>query len=202
MLTSASSSRQLTCWAPVPDAAMMPTLGPSSPAPRTFAKPRPTPETIAVPQSGPITSSPRCAAVCFRTRSCSSGTLSEKIITCRPVPSASIASPITDGPGTDSSTRAASGADRAADRTVRGAIGEPNPPAVELGRPESASAASTAAMPAARPVSSSARTAISRSLGPASAGTVNPRSVVELDVQRGRHGDCATVTPWRPSRPG
>ena len=43
------------CWAPVPDAATMPT----GPGRTTLAKPSPTPPTTAVPQSGPMTSSPR-----------------------------------------------------------------------------------------------------------------------------------------------
>ena len=56
--TPASSSRQVSCCAPVPEAATTPTRGPASARRRTLAKPRPTPPMIAVPQSGPITRTP------------------------------------------------------------------------------------------------------------------------------------------------
>src|SRR5208282_3805265 len=41
--TSSASSKQVTCWAPVPDAATMPT----GPGRRAFAKPSPSPPTMA-----------------------------------------------------------------------------------------------------------------------------------------------------------
>src|SRR5262249_21070852 len=96
----AASSRDSTCCAPVPDAA----TSPISPAATVCAKPRPTPPTTAVPQSGPITSRPRSAAMSLSVISCSTGMLSEKIMTSQPASSASIASANAYRPGTETST--------------------------------------------------------------------------------------------------
>ncbi len=75
-----ASSRQVTCWSPVP-------LAPTSPTPprRTaFAKPSGTPSRMAVPQSGPITSSPLRAPSRFSSISSSIETLSLNRKTCMP----------------------------------------------------------------------------------------------------------------------
>ena len=126
--TPASSSRQVRCWAPVPDAATTPTAGPpvlpsETPARSTFRDPRATPPTIAVPQSGPITSTPARAAASARAISCWSGTLSENRNTCRPAATASMAGASAACPGVEIATSEASGAAAHAARTDRGAGG-------------------------------------------------------------------------------
>lgn len=95
--TSSASRRQVTSWAPVPDAATIPT-GPGRSA---LAKPSPRPPTTAVPQSGPITSTSWLAASSLRTISCSTDTLSEKSITETPACTASMASTKAFLPGTE-----------------------------------------------------------------------------------------------------
>src|SRR5690606_39396726 len=95
--TPAASSRHITCWAPVPDAATRPT----GPGRTTLAKPSAAPATIAVPQSGPMTSTSRSAAACLSAIAWSTGTLSEKTMTEVPASTASIASTNADGPGTE-----------------------------------------------------------------------------------------------------
>ena len=67
--TPAASSRQETCWAPVPLAATRPT----GPGRTTLAKPNARPETIAVPQSGPMTRTPASCAARLSATSCSTG---------------------------------------------------------------------------------------------------------------------------------
>ncbi len=111
----AASSRQMTCCAPVPDAATIP-IGPAGTA---CENPSPTPPTMAVPQSGPSTSRPRSAALSLSTISCSTGTLSEKIMTSQPASRASAASANAYWPGTEISARPGPVL-RAALRVVRG----------------------------------------------------------------------------------
>ena len=124
--TPAASSRHISCWHPVPEAATMPT-GPGRVA---LAKPRPTPPTIAVPQSGPITSRPRSVATSLSAISCSRGTLSLKIITSRSASRASIASSRACWPGTETSARSAPGlGQRAAGRPGGGLLGGAAAPA-------------------------------------------------------------------------
>ena len=111
--TPAASSRHITCWAPVPDAATMPTW----PWRTALAKPRATPPTTAVPQSGPMTRTSAAAAASLSRTSSSTGTLSEKSITETPRWIASSASTVACCPGTETRARLASGgSDRAAER--------------------------------------------------------------------------------------
>ena len=114
--TPAWSSSASTCWQPVPDAATRPT----GPGWTTLAKPSPRPPTTAVPQSGPITSSPCSAAARFSATSCSTGTLSLKIITSWPLSTASIASTKALAPGhRDQRDRVGGAAERGAGRARR-----------------------------------------------------------------------------------
>ena len=100
---------------PVPDAPMMP----MSPRGTTLAKPSGTPAMIAVPQSGPITNRPLSRASRLSAASSASGTLSEKIIVCRPSSSALRASATAKSPGTEISARLAAGSRCTAARKVR-----------------------------------------------------------------------------------
>ena len=70
----------MTCWAPVPEAATMPT----GPRRTTLAKPRATPLTTAVPQSGPMTRTSAASAARLSATSSSTETLSENNITDAP----------------------------------------------------------------------------------------------------------------------
>ena len=101
MPTPASSSSDISCWAPVPEAATMPT-GPRLTA---LANPSPTPPTTAVPQSGPMTSRPSSVGPPLERHLVLTGTLSLKIITSAPASSASIASANAYRPGTEISAR-------------------------------------------------------------------------------------------------
>ncbi|HEY3681895.1 MAG TPA: hypothetical protein VGL93_02585 [Streptosporangiaceae bacterium] len=167
--TPASSSRHVTCCAPVPDAATTPTR----PGRVTFAKPSATPATIAVPQSGPMTSRPRRAAARFSATSWCGGTLSLNTITSMPASIASIASANAYSPGTETSAivgaRPWSAPRRTAAATVRGGGSVRDPPCrTAWGASASASRPRASSSPPAPP-----RTAITRSPGPA-AGTANP----------------------------
>ncbi len=184
--TPASSSRQVSCCAPVPEAATMPT----GPGCTTLANPRPTPDTMAVPASGPITSSPRSAASSFSATSASTGTLSLNSMTWSPARSASSASTYACSPGVEMSARSAGSPPAAAaaapSRTVRGGGPSPKLPAPP---PElAASAASTSASAAASASSPSARMATTMSFGPAS-------DRVEPHPRRAARGSARW--PWR-----
>ena len=145
---------------------------PISPGATVCAKPRPTPPTTAVPQSGPITSRPRSAAMSLSVISCSTGMLSEKIMTSQPASSASIASANACRPGTETST--SPGPPRlAAAAVVRGGCCTAAP---SCGAGRGARAVSTATSAPASVASSLARTAMSRSFGPACGGAANPIS--------------------------
>ena len=116
----------MSCCAPVPEAATIPT----DPACTTLANPRATPLTTAVPQSGPITRTPRAPAASLRATSSSSATLSLKIITLRPAAIASIASVAACSPGTEINARFAAPAVMAPPR-VTGSGGAPKPAPVD-----------------------------------------------------------------------
>ena len=103
--TPARSSRHDTSCAPVPEAATMPT----GPGRSTFANPSGTPSSTAVPQSGPIISRRRRAASALSRTSSSTGTLSEKHMTCSPRRSACSATIAAYVPGTDTVTTVAPG---------------------------------------------------------------------------------------------
>ena len=123
MPTPAASSRHMTCWAPVPEAATRPT----EPGRTTLAKPSATPPTTAVPQSGPMTSTSAAAAASLRRTSSSTGTLSEKTMTEIPARTASSASATACSPGTETSARSAPDR-RIAPPSVRAAGASPKPP--------------------------------------------------------------------------
>ena len=149
------------------------------------AKPSPTPPTTAVPQSGPITSRPRSAALSLSVISCSTGTLSEKIMTSQPASSASIASANACRPGTEIST--SPGPPRlAAAAVVRGGCCTAAPS--WRGRRGARAVSTTASAPASA-ASSVARMAMSRSFGPACGGAVKPMS-----ASRSRFSSVAMAT--------
>jgi hypothetical protein len=104
--------------------------------------------------------------------SCSTGMLSEKIMTSQPASSASMASANACRPGTETSTSPGPPR-RAAAAVVRGGCAAAEPPS---GAGRGASALATAASAAASAASSLARTAMSRSFGPACGGGSNPMS--------------------------
>ncbi len=108
------------------------------------------------------TSRPRSAATSLSRISCSTGTLSEKIITSQPASRASIASVNACCPGTEIRARAGPVA-RAADETVRGGCSANDPPVVR--RPGREGVGDQLRPPADSAVSSSARMATSRSFG-------------------------------------
>ena len=186
------SSMHISCWAPVPLAATMPT-GPGRTA---LANPSPTPPTTAVPQSGPITSRPRRAASSLSRTSASTGTLSLKTSTDRPAPRASIVSVKACGPGTETRARSAPPVRRAADATVRGAGSPPPRPAPPAAPAElAASAASRAARAAATVSGSAARSATTRSLGPVPAGGAKPAPRIRSRLSSVPIATCAAETP-------
>ena len=189
--TPAASRRHITCWAPVPDAATIPT----DPRRTTLAKPSATPLTTAVPQSGPMTSTSAAAAASLRAISSATLTLSEKSMTEAPASMASKASVTACDPGTDTRTSPAPARRTAAPR-VSGSGALPSSPALADPRRRSASAASTAARPAARAASSVARRAMTRSLGPAPSGTVNPMPVSTSTLS------SVAIATWAASTPG
>ena len=149
---------------------------------------------IAVPQSGPITSSPPASAASLIAISSAIGTLSEKIIRCRPASIASMASPSTAGPGSDSSTSGASGWALAAARTVRAAGLVPGP--VEVGTMLADSAVSTAARAVSTALSSVPLMVINRSLGPAPAGIEKPSPAASSRLSG------VAIATWAAEMPG
>ena len=154
----ARAIRHEISWMPVPEAPMMP----MSPRGTTFANASGTPPMIAVPQSGPITSRPRVRASCFSSTSCSTGTLSEKIITSRPARIALSASAAAKAPGTEINATDRSGICAFAARSVRGRHAAPA--LVRRGASSSDAASTRQAFAAASVL---ARTAMIRSPGAA-----------------------------------
>ena len=193
MPTPAASSRHITCWAPVPDAATMPT----EPGRTTLANPRATPPMWAVPQSGPMTSTSAAAAASLRCTSSSTDTLSEKSITDRPEVMASKASVTACCPGTEMTASVASTL-AAAEPRVRGATVSSPPPESLVAR-NAASASATAARPAATASGVSVRRAMTRSFGPASGGTSNPMEVSTSTFSSVAMATCAASTPGVPA---
>ena len=160
---------------------------PTGPGWTTLAKPSPTPPTTAVPQSGPITSSPRSAAARLSATSCSTGTLSLKIITSWPALDG--VHRLDEGVRTghrDQRDGVGAGA-RSAAPVVRGGASSRRP--ARRGGWTSASARSTPASAVSSAPPSASRTATTMSLGVASAGTSKPISVEHLEVERGGHRD-------------
>ena len=188
MPTPAASSRHITCWHPVPEAATTPT-GPGRTA---LANPRPTPPTIAVPQSGPITSTPARSAARLSATSCSTGTLSLNTITSRPASTASIASTSAEPPGTETSASPASPRASAL-AVVRGGASCSGPPSPRVFA--AVSAASTAASAASTEPSSSSRKATTMSLV-VLAGTSKP-----IEPSTSRLSGVAMAT-WAAAMPG
>ena len=172
MPSPARSSKHATSCRPVPEAP----ISPIRPRRTTLANPKPMPSRMAVPQSGPITSKPRSRARCFRSTSSSSDTLSEKRNTCRPSASAWRASPAANGPGTEMTARRASGSARCAARSDRGGLVVASASAGALRRPDSSRSACCSAEAAS--ASLAARTAMTRSFGPAESASPasNPES--------------------------
>ncbi len=191
--TPAPSSRHIRCWAPVPEAATMPT----GPGRTTLAKPRPTPPTTAVPQSGPITSSAGPAGVL----------LERDLLLDRHVvaedhhvqPGVEGVHRVGEGVGArrrDQRDRrvAPGGGGRA--RSWREATPAPGPAPARAG---SDRAASTSARAASRAASVSASTATSSSFGPASLD-LEAHPGGELEVEVGRHRDDRRRPPRRARR--
>ena len=171
----------------------MPTRGPDLLSRSALANPNPTPLMMAVPQSGPMTSTPAAAAASFSAISSARGTLSEKIITCRPAWMASSASPSTADPGSDSSTSDASGCAAAADRTVRGGATPEIPD--DDGTLRADSDVSSAPSAASTAASSSPRRVINRSLGPVPSGMAKPSPAASSTLSGVAIATCAAVTP-------
>ena len=170
MPSPARSRSDITCCAPVPDAATMPIR----PGRTTLANPSAAPLTTAVPQSGPMTSTSWAAAASLSASSSASGTLSLNSMTDRPASTASRASRAAYRPGVLTSAIPAP-LRRAAEPTVRAATSVVEPWA----RPRSCISCSTVvsiSCPAATAAPSSPRSATTRSFGPASAGTSKPTS--------------------------
>ena len=188
--TPAASSRHMTCWAPVPEAATIPT----EPARAALAKPSATPPTTAVPQSGPISSTSAAAAASLRAISSSTGTLSEKSITDSPAWTASRASTTALRPGTEMTARLASAA-VAAEPMVRGGGASPKLPALAPAALRAARAASSASCPAFTAASSTPRMATSRSLGPTSSPSVKPMPVSRPVLSSVAMATSAASTP-------
>ena len=187
--TPAWSSSASTCWQPVPDAATMPT----GPGETTFAKPSPRPSTTAVPQSGPITSTPRSAAARLSASSCSTGTLSLKIITSRPASTASIASTkrvLTRHRDQRDRRRA-----RRAGRSRWSGAARPRRAGRSSGRLRTSACVHPGEGGLERRPASSSRSATTRWFGVASAGTSKPISAEHLDVERGGHRDLGRGHP-------
>ena len=155
----ARAIRQATSCSPVPEAA----IRPISPRGTALAKPIGAPAITAVPQSGPIIRRPFWRASAFSATSSSIATLSENSITLSPRSSARRASRAAKSPGTETIARLAAGSARSPVSRERGFQPFPcrSPPA----GPRSAASAASNAAPSACP--SSARIAITRSLGPA-----------------------------------
>ena len=187
--------RQVTCWSPVPDAPTSPT----EPRRTVLANPSGTPSRIAVPQSGPMTRSPLARAIALSSISSSTGTLSLNRKTLHPRLRAFIASAVAYGPGVAIRTRfvAASSATASA-IVVAVARVAADPSSVEPAVPASRDAASSRAAVAAS--SSVAKTATTRSFGPAVA-TASNRSPAA--ARTSRFAGVAMTRPARsiPSRP-
>ena len=128
--TPASSSRQVSCWAPVPEAATMPTRGPADRGAQHIGEAEPNAADDARFRSPvPCTRTPAAAAGVLDRDLVGDGTLSEKIITCRPgVDGVQSLARAPRGRAPRASTRAASGWAAAAARTVRGRAAPPDPP--------------------------------------------------------------------------
>ena len=183
MPTPAASRRHIACWAPVPDAATMPT----DPGRTTFAKPSATPLTCAVPQSGPMTSTSAAAAASFRRTSSSTETLSENSITDRPESTASNASVTACCPGTETSARVAP-LRRAAEPTVRGGTSSSPPPV--SGRPRSAGERGLHRGEGSwEHVVGLGSQGHDEVVGACLVWDVEPHAAQDIDVELGRHGD-------------
>ncbi len=184
----APSSSDISCWAPVPEAATSPT----GPGRTTLANPSPTPPTTAVPQSGPITSTPARSAYSLSATSCSSGTLSLNTMVSRPASTASTASAKANRPGVEISATVAS-PERAAAASVTGGGADPKPAAT--GRAVSASAASASASPPARAASESASSASSMWWGVSPPGRSKPIPVASSRFRSVAIATSADRTP-------
>ena len=183
--TPARSSRHDTSCAPVPEAATMPT----GPGRSTFANPSGTPSSTAVPQSGPIISRRRRAASAFSRTSSSTGTLSEKHITCRPRRSACSATSAAYVPGTETVTTVVPGRSARPSAIVCGrasAVGDAPASVFDNAVAAKASASSTAA-------GSAPFTVINRSSGPAA----TPSGSMSDSTSRRRFAGVAITTPAR-----
>ena len=180
----------MTCCAPVPEAATMPT----DPGCTTLANPSATPPMCAVPQSGPMTSTSAAAAASLSATSSSTETLSENNITDSPDAIASNASVTACCPGTEMTARVAP-ARAAAEPRVRGATTSSPPPESLVAR-SPASASATAARPGATASGVPVRRAMTRSFGPASLGTSKPieRSTPTLS--------SVAIATWAATTPG
>ena len=183
--TPARSSRQDTSCAPVPEAATMPT----GPGRSTFAKPSGTPSSTAVPQSGPIISSRRCAASALSRTSSSTGTLSEKHMTCSPRRSACSATIAAYVPGTDTVATVAPGRLAMPSTIVCGRCSDTSDdPASVLDSAVEAKASASSTAPGSPPF-----TVISRSSAPAA----TPSGSMSDSASRRRFAGVAITTPAR-----
>ena len=141
-----------------------------------------------------MTSRPRSPAAVFRATSSATGTLSLKSMTETPASSASKASAVALEPGTEMRARFASPA-RTAERSVRGGGGAPKPPDEAPADRSAASVLSTAARPAARALSSTARTATMRSFGIVGSSAENPIPPISSRLSSVAIATRAAVTP-------
>ena len=178
--TPAWSSSASTCWQPVPDAATMPT----GPGETTLANPSPSPPTTAVPQSGPITSRSRLGGV----------PLERDLLLERHVVAEDhhVAAGLEGVHGLDGGTRAGhrhqhERAGRRAAAPRRGARGRLLGGSGDRPARRRCRARSTSASTASSASASSSRTATTRWLTVASAGTAKPIRLEHLDVEGRRH---------------